>query len=652
MALRISEQKKSGELFWESALISPILNEKNEISGYLAIKEDITEKKKATEELLNSKKQFQNLVENISGVYWVNNLEPFQTLYISPSYETIWGRKCEYVYSNPRDFINAIHPEDRLEITKAYEKLSDTLKAEVTYRIIKPGGSIRWISAKAKVVVNSKGNKMEYGYAEDITERMQAEIALKESEESFRRLFNESADPVLLLDENGFVDFNHSAVSILGYNSKEEVINKTPWDISPEKQPEGKLSIDKAKAMISKALEIGYNRFEWIHTKSDGTEFPVEVMLTSILLKGKQIFYTLWRDITDRKKAEHEKQMALERYDILSRATSDTIWDWDIIHNTILYNEGITKMFGYNMKESEGVIDWWNDKLHPDDRQKVFDLLKDVFENTQTRFQLNYRFRCADGTYKNIFNRAFILFDDKGKPARVIGAMQDITYQMEEEARISNAILNAHEEERRFIGAELHDNINQILAGTLLTLGLVKPRKGSTIPEYGFVEKSMGYIQTAIDEIRKLSHQLAPTSFEDKSLKEIFENLLMVMNLNNQFTINFQYDETNKTPIPDEIQLNLYRILQEQMKNIVKYSEASFIEIALTFNSDRVKMRIYDNGKGFNITSTIKGIGLKNIKKRIQSLSGNFFLSSAPGKGCEIIAEIPLLPVVASNFHD
>jgi signal transduction histidine kinase len=90
------------------------------------------------------------------------------------------------------------------------------------------------------------------------------------------------------------------------------------------------------------------------------------------------------------------------------------------------------------------------------------------------------------------------------------------------------------------------------------------------------------------------------------------------------------------------IQINLYRILQEQIKNIVKYADASEIEITVTQAQDTIMMRIYDNGKGFDVKTAKKGIGLSNIKKRAESFSGKFILNSAKGKGCEILLELPL----------
>ena len=139
-----------------------------------------------------------------------------------------------------------------------------------------------------------------------VIERKRAEDELHESEEMFRRLFDESADPTLLLDETGFTNCNQATVILLGYSSKEEFLYKKPWELSPKRQPDGLLSSEKAKMMIDKAIAEGYNRFEWIHSKLDGSDVPVDVMLTPIQLKGKQILYTVWRDISVRKRAEEE----------------------------------------------------------------------------------------------------------------------------------------------------------------------------------------------------------------------------------------------------------------------------------------------------------------------------------------------------------
>jgi signal transduction histidine kinase len=178
------------------------------------------------------------------------------------------------------------------------------------------------------------------------------------------------------------------------------------------------------------------------------------------------------------------------------------------------------------------------------------------------------------------------------------------------------------------------------LASSLLVLGMIKNEQMDIETAIEYIDTGKGYINSAIEELRKLSHELAPASFDNRSLKDAFTNLLMTFNLNKQFDIQLNFDEKcNK--VNGEIQLNLYRIMQEQIKNIVKYSAADKIEVALTQVNGTVNMRIFDNGKGFNTKTSKNGIGLSNIRKRAESFSGKFILNSAPGKGCEIIVEIP-----------
>ncbi|MGZ8549764.1 MAG: sensor histidine kinase, partial [Chitinophagaceae bacterium] len=330
------------------------------------------------------------------------------------------------------------------------------------------------------------------------------------------------------------------------------------------------------------------------------------------------------------------------RYDILARATSDTIWDWDMVSNNILYNEGITQMFGYQSSEVENMVDWWIERLHPDDVKKLAELLNDVYEKGPGRFQANYRFRCADGSYKYIYDRAFVIYDTDQKPVRMIGAMQDITYAKEEEKRIAKAIMDAQEQERRYIGQELHDNVNQILAGSLFCLGMAKDSLADYEKSVVFTDRSKEYIINAINEIRKLSHELVPTSFDDNTLKDIFETLLSSINLDNRFVIKFHFDERINKAAGEDIQISLYRILQEQVKNILKYAEADALEVEVTKIERIVRMRICDNGKGFDTSNAKRGIGLSNMKKRAESLDGKFMINTQPGKGCEIIIEIPI----------
>jgi PAS domain S-box-containing protein len=460
---------------------------------------------------------------------------------------------------------------------------------------------------------------------------------LDKKEKLFRALVENNEGIISLIDEDLNVLFRSSSTSFItsmlfGKNEKigiEEYVH--PDDVASIKALVAQSVTSPGKTIpISFRVGVKGGRCLWL-------EGVIKNMTHDPAIGG---IITNLRDVSERKESENLRKTAIERYDILAQATSDTIWDWDIVHNTMLYNDGISKMFGYTAAEVENVVDWWNEKLYPDDFKKVTEILEDVFEKGLQKFQLTYRFRCADGSYKYIFDRAYVMFDENNTPCRMIGAMQDITPQIEEEMRTSKAIITTQEQERQYIGAELHDNVNQILASSLLVLGMIRNEKMKITEAHEFIDTGKMYINNAIEELRKLSHELAPASFDNRSLKDAFMNLLMTFNLNKQFDVKLDFDDKCNT-VNGEIQLNLYRIMQEQIKNIIKYSAADKIEVSLAQVNGCVNMRIFDNGKGFNVKSAKSGIGLNNIRKRAESFSGKFILNSEPGKGCEIIVTIP-----------
>ncbi len=383
------------------------------------------------------------------------------------------------------------------------------------------------------------------------------------------------------------------------------------------------------------------------HTPSEEKWFYMRVMKFE---STEPLLVIEHHDITERVKSEIKTLKAVERYDILAKATSDTIWDWDMVNNKILYSSGVTNMFGYHLSEIDDITSWWNSRIHPDDFEMVIQSFTQVIKNKQQNIQLEYRFQCADGTYKYIYDRAFVTYNDQQEAMRMIGAMQDITYAKEEEIRIAKAIIDAQEKERRSIGQELHDNVNQILASALLAAGMIKSYKANPEVIEQFSDLTKEYTSKAIDEIRKLSHELAPAQYDDRTIQDVFSELLESINLDRRYSIKFCFDEKINEVINDEIKINIYRILQEQVKNIIKYAGATAIEVEVNLSGNILIMRTYDNGKGFEPQSVKSGIGLNNIKKRVESFSGKFTMNAQPGNGCELIIEIPV-QTCQQNLH-
>jgi PAS domain S-box-containing protein len=156
-------------------------------------------------------------------------------------------------------------------------------------------GAVRWLFPEGR----------------DVTAQKQAESALRESEEKFRQIFQRSQDGILLLDGDQFIESNPAVLEMMRC-SQPELLRMHPWDLSPPVQPDGRPSGEKALEMIRLAHAKGGHRFEWTHRRLDGEDFPVEVTLTPFPLMGREVLYTTWRDITDRKREERE-HLELER---------------------------------------------------------------------------------------------------------------------------------------------------------------------------------------------------------------------------------------------------------------------------------------------------------------------------------------------------
>jgi PAS domain S-box-containing protein len=217
----------------------------------------------------------------------------------------------------------------------------------------------------------------------------------------------------------------------------------------------------------------------------------------------------------------------------------------------------------------------------------------------------------------------------------------DVTEKNLYEHRITKAIIKTQEDERYEIGGELHDNVCQILAGSLITLGILK--RSVPEPSLPLLNQCKDYISMAAAEIRNLSHRLAPAFLNDSNLEEAFRLLLKTFNAENTHSINFNYDlSMKKNTISLDLQLNLYRILQEQLKNIFKYARAKQIDLDILIYNKKLKMSIADNGIGFDLSSVKRGIGLANMKRRAELFSGNIEIDASPGNGCRITVDIPL----------
>lgn len=176
-------RRKSGELYWAAATISAIKDESGTITNYLAIQDDITARRQAEAAARESDERFRQLAEHVDAVFWMTDPGTNRMLYISPAYERIWGRTVQSVYDDPQSFADAVHPDDRAAVEEALAQQARDGNFQAEYRVVKPDGSIRWISDRSFPIRDASGGVFRVaGIAADVTAKKQAEAELKAAE--------------------------------------------------------------------------------------------------------------------------------------------------------------------------------------------------------------------------------------------------------------------------------------------------------------------------------------------------------------------------------------------------------------------------------------------------------------------------------------
>ena len=244
--------------------------------------------------------------------------------------------KEEFCSKHPADLSPAHQPCGTDSMTLANQRIATAMQRgsnrfEWTHKRLDTGEDFA-----AEVLLNAlelDGRQVLQAVVRDITERRRAEEALRESEQRFLDLLYAADDAILLIDAETFVNCNDATVRMLGYASRDDLMMIHPSELSPPEQPDGRSSFEKAGEMMKTAFEKGFHRFEWVHRKANGDDFPVEVSLTPITYRGKTILHCLWRDLTEHKRAEAKRIELQERLVVMSRRAGMSEVATGVLHN-------------------------------------------------------------------------------------------------------------------------------------------------------------------------------------------------------------------------------------------------------------------------------------------------------------------------------
>jgi len=342
-----------------------------------------------------------------------------------------------------------------------------------------------------------------------------------------------------------------------------------------------------------------------------------------------------------------------ENYKLLFEKNPMPMW---IMSATTLYmlevNEAATSHYGYSKEE---FLKLNAKELRPEEDIPRF--INTITTGTAARKKHGiWRHRKKNGSIIMVDMTTDIIRYNNEEAILVLS--NDVTEKLKAEAElvrhrnihqeiITETKIRAREQEREELGKELHDNINQILASTKLYLELARTGNKNLLQDA--IEKSYANINFAIGEIRKLSKELVGPVF-DRSLKDSLQQLTKELEAITPIHITFDANGFDEAEVDENIKVMIYRVVQEQLNNILKHAAASEVRIVIKTSCGTLQFSIEDNGVGFDVTKKPEGIGLRNIDDRVKLHQGKFDIQSSPGDGCRIAIEVPLHNPGCSTF--
>ncbi len=605
------------------------------------------EKNKLRDALKKSEDRFRFFAKNSSdGIVIFNDKRQIE--FASISYKEQLGiSEVDFFDRTSENIFQMIHPDDRQRVFNSVSKAIDIKGAELlySYRIKQNGGGYIWREDNAHFFYKKNGSfNGAYVVCRDISIRKKNDEILAKSNLRWKSIFINSPIGIALIDANSghMYEVNPFFTTITGRTS--ENFYSINWLENTYMDDIGEES--KHLALMKAGKTEGFHMRKR-YVRPDKTIRRINLTIAN--LPNYDIIHPQYicmiEDITEFVRSEELLQKFNAKIERSEKRYSDL---FNLSLQAMLLYDPQTFLFIHVNKAAVALYQYTEAEFC---KMTIFDIITDdrpshlntVQKNLSTYAKEEFSFfaqhhkRSGELIDVEIYNSSIIINDKTLQSAIII----DITEKKQFEDKISKAIIKAQEDERYEIGGELHDNVCQLLAASHMSLSMLR----SSIPEtrMKYYNQCVEEIKLASDEVRNLSHHLAPAFLKDSSLAEAINRMLNTFQIEKECEVKLDF---NKTFIDNnfglDLQQNIYRIFQEQLRNIMKYAEATRIEIKADIQNHILNIRIADNGKGFDQHIHSEGIGLANIQRRVALYHGKFEIITSPGNGCALSASIPI----------
>jgi PAS domain S-box-containing protein len=499
----------------------------------------------------------------------------------------------------------------------------------------------------------------------NITAQKTAEAQLRKTEEQISKIFNTVSDVLFMLKVEGldkyrFVAVNQPFLNATGLQES-SVKDKLVDEVIPE--PSLTLVLKKYAEAINTHKQL---RWEEVTEYPSGKKTGI-VTVTPIFDEQGVCIELIGsvNDITSTKEAAEAVYKSNERFEYVTRATSEAIWDWDLNTDEYYRGEGFSTLFGLKLENDTTDVKFWQAYIHPQDKLRILTSLQEALASDAHSWSGQYRYLKANGEFAIVSDRSVIIRSEDGKALRMIGAMQDITGRISAENLLKHQnkeLLKINQELDSFVYSASHELRSPLTAIMgLIILSRAAKEQADREHFHNLMEKSVQNLDQVIKDIINYSKNARLEvvneliDFEEMIKESI--NLFNYIEGGDRVIFNIEINESH--PFYSD-RNRISTLLNNLISNAIKYrnpeAEQSKVDIKINHRANSVDLSIADNGLGipkekqaavfkmfFRLSSNMpgSGLGLFIVKEILNKLGGTVNLSSVPGKGTTFQISIP-----------
>ncbi len=571
-----------------------------------------------------------------------------------------WNKAAENVYglseaeATGRKFLEIVNMQfESMSRNSALTVLLEKGAWEGEVSVDMGKGERRFFLQTVRYVLDERGQKIGFmAVGRDISERKKFEAELQKSEQFYRTLIADSLDATLLLNADGHITYSSPALkNVLGYENF-EVLGRSGFEfVHPDDALWALESFNKEKEANPEVKNITVRLLTrdktWVWCSVRGHNLLKHAAIGSIVV--------YIHDDTLRKKASDALKESERRFRELVRDIRLGVVIYDAQGKITLCNNAACSLLGLSEPEVMGktVVNTAWDVIHEDGARFVeaeFPVTVSLSTGLPVRDVVMgvYSTQMEDRNW--LLVNAEPIHDEQEQLIHVICSFTDITErkklerklladQIAHQRQLTQATIDGQEKERREIGRELHDNIGQQLTSIKLFLELARSTTDDSTGE--MIAMAQKSVSGMINEVRAMSRSLVPQTLSDLGLVDSISELAESLGRMQVLDIEFDASHYVNRSLPDNQKLMVFRIVQEQLNNVVKHAGAGRAKILLQSEGTETVLEVSDDGCGFDPATVRQGLGFKNIKNRAELFGGTAIVDAAPGKGCRLLVRFP-----------